>query len=204
MSAVKQIPPASVRNMPPLRDVLVRVFAPERIARGLVLEIASGSGYHASAFAAALPHLEWQPTDPDEGARASIAAYVADAGLANLRPPLALDVCDDRWPVRAAEAMVCINMIHISPWAATVGLFAGAKRTLRRGGTLVTYGPYAVDGDFQAESNIAFDQSLRARNPAWGVRDLKDILPLAEANGLLLAERVPMPANNHTLIFTHS
>jgi hypothetical protein len=202
MNDVKQIPPASVRNTPPLAEVLTRVFGPDRLAHGLVLEIASGSGYHASAFAAALPHLTWQPTDPDETALASITAYVADAKLANLKPPLALDVREERWPVPAADAMVCINMIHISPWAATTGLFKGAGRTLSAGRTLVTYGPYAINGDFQAESNVAFDQSLRARNAEWGIRDLKDVVPLAEANGLMLAERIAMPANNHTLVFT--
>jgi hypothetical protein len=202
MNDVKQIPPASVRNTPPLVEVLTRIFGPERLARGLVLEIASGSGYHASAFAAALSHLTWQPTDPDETARASIKAYVADANLSNLKPPLALDARDEHWPGPAADAMVCINMIHISPWASTVGLFRGAGRMLAVGRSLVTYGPYAIDGDFQAESNVAFDQSLRARNAEWGVRDLKDILPLAKANGLVLAERISMPANNHTLIFT--
>lgn len=202
MNDVKQIPPASVRNTPPLTVVLKRLFAPDRLTRGLVLEIASGSGYHASAFAAALAHLVWQPTDPDETARASIKAYIAEAGLPNLRPPLALDARDEPWPVPAADAIVCINMIHISPWASTVGLFKGAGRTLAAGRTLLTYGPYAFDGDFQAESNLAFDQSLRARNAEWGVRDLKDILPLATANGLALTERIPMPANNHTLVFT--
>jgi hypothetical protein len=200
MNDVKQIPPAGVRNTPPLIEVLTRVFAPARLARGLVLEIASGSGYHARAFAGALAHLDWQPTDPDAGALASIAAYVAEAGLANLRAPLALDVRTAPWP--AADAIVCINMIHIAPWSATAGLFAGAGRTLGRGRSLVTYGPYAVDGDFQAESNVAFDQSLRARNPEWGVRDLKDILPVAKEHGLALAERIEMPANNQTLVFT--
>lgn len=202
MNDLKQIPPASVRNTPPLLGVLTRIFSPARLQRGTVLEIASGSGYHASAFAAALPHLSWQPTDPDEDARRSIAAYVTDAGLANLRPPIALDVRDAEWPVRAAEAIVCINMIHISPWAATVGLFEGAGRTLSRGQTLLTYGPYAIDGDFQAQSNIDFHQSLRTRNPEWGIRDVSEIAPLAKAHGLVLSERIAMPANNHALIFT--
>lgn len=202
MTDAKQIPPASVRNTPPLLAVLTRVLAPDRLARGTVLEIASGSGYHASAFAAALPHLTWQPTDADAGARASIAAYVSEAGLANLAPPLALDVRDETWPLVAAEAVVCINMIHISPWTATVGLFKGAGRALARGHTLLTYGPYAIDGDFQAQSNVEFDQSLRARNPEWGIRDVKDILPLAATYGFDLIERIPMPANNHTLIFS--
>jgi hypothetical protein len=202
MNELKQIPPASVRNTPPLLEVLTRIFAPARLQRGTVLEIASGSGYHASAFAAALPHLTWQPTDPDEDARRSIAAYVTDAGLVNLRPPIALDVRDAGWPVRTAEAIVCINMIHISPWAATVGLFEGAGRTLSRGQTLLTYGPYAIDGDFQAQSNIDFHQSLRTRNPEWGIRDVSEIAPLANAHGLMLSERIAMPANNHALIFT--
>lgn len=201
MNDVKQIPPASVRNTPPLREILTRVLGPEALPHGCVLEIAAGSGYHAAAFAAALPHLAWQPTDPDESARASIAAYVADAKLANLRPPLPLDVCADPWPVTACDAIVCINMIHISPWAAAIGLFTGAGRTLAPGGTLITYGPYAINGDFQAESNVIFDQSLRARNPAWGIRDLADLMPLAGAHGLTLQERIPMPANNHTLVF---
>ena len=201
MNDLKQSPPASVRNTPPLLAVLRRALAPARLRAGTVLEIASGSGYHASAFAAALPHLAWQPTDPDEGARRSIAAYVTDAGLANLRPPLALDVRDAVWPVPAAEAVVCINMIHISPWAATIGLFQGAGRILSRDHTLLTYGPYAIDGDFQAQSNIDFDQSLRTRNPEWGIRDVKDIHTLAAAYGMDLLERIAMPANNHTLIF---
>lgn len=201
MNEAKQIPPASVRNTQPLREVLVRMLGPDQLPRGLVLEIAAGSGYHAAAFAAALPHLDWQPTDPDETARASIAAYIAEAGLPTLRPPLVLDASADTWPVPHADAMVCINMIHISPWAATVGLFAGAGRTLRAGGTLITYGPYVLGGDFQVESNLAFDQSLRARNAAWGIRDLNDIVPLARMHGLTLAERIAMPANNHTLVF---
>lgn len=202
MNYPKQSPPASVRNTPPLLAVLTRVLAPARLRAGTVLEIASGSGYHASAFAAALPHLVWQPTDADEGARRSIAAYVSDAGLTNLRPPLALDVRDGVWPVQAAQAVVCINMIHISPWAATIGLFAGAGRILSRDHTLLTYGPYAIDGDFQAQSNIDFDRSLRTRNPEWGIRDVNDIRPLAAAHGLELVERIAMPANNHTLIFS--
>lgn len=201
MSEIKQAPPASVRNMPPLREAMVRVLGPAEVPKGRVLEIASGSGYHAAAFAAALPHLTWQPTDPDADARASIAAYVADTALPNLEKPLALDVRASVWPVSDAAAMVCINMIHISPWAATEGLFAGAGRTLIAQGRLITYGPYVIDGDFQAESNVAFDKSLRTRNAEWGIRDLKDIVPLAAANGLTLVERLPMPANNHTLVF---
>lgn len=201
MNDIKQVPPASVRNTPPLLEVLTRVLGPNGTERLLVLEIASGSGYHAAAFAKALPHLDWQPSDPDEGARASIAAYVGEAALSNLRAPIALDVTRLPWPMARADAIVCINMIHISPWEATIALFKGAEQTLGKGGKLVTYGPYVLDGDFQAESNVAFDQSLRARNPAWGIRDLKDIEPLARAHGFSLAERIAMPANNHSLVF---
>jgi hypothetical protein len=201
MNDIKLIPPASVRNTPPLLEVLTRIFAPSRLPRGLVLEIASGSGYHAAAFAKELPHLVWQPSDPDQSARASIAAYVAECGLTNLLTPITLDVTRQPWPVDRADAMLCINMIHISPWETTEALFDGAQRTLAAGAVLVTYGPYVIDGDFQAESNVAFDQSLRARNPAWGIRDLKDVEPLARARGFSLAERIAMPANNHTLVF---
>jgi hypothetical protein len=209
MNDIKQIPPASLRNTPPLLEVLARVLAPDGSAPALVLEIASGSGYHAAAFAKALPHLDWQPSDPDEGARASIAAYITDAALSNLRAPIPLDVMHLPWPVVRADAVVCINMIHISPWDATVALFDGAQQVLAAGGKagggkLVTYGPYVLDGDFQADSNIAFDQSLRARNPAWGIRDLKDIEPLARARGFVLTERIAMPANNHTLVFART
>jgi len=201
MTEAKQTPPAGVRNMPYLREVLVNLMGPDRMSSGLVLEIAAGAGYHAAAFAAALPHLTWQPTDPDTTARASIAAYVAEARLPNLRAPLALDVCEAVWPVPRADGILCVNMIHISPWEATLGLFAGAGRALETGGLLVTYGPYAIDGDFQTDSNIAFDQSLRARNSAWGIRDLKDIVPLAASHGFSAPERLSMPANNHTLVF---
>ncbi len=201
MNETKQVPPAGVRNTPPLLEVLTPRLGPHRLSQGLVLEIASGSGYHAAAFAKAFPHLTWQPSDPDAGARASIAAYVADAGLANLSPPLELDVMRSPWPVARADAVVCINMIHISPWEATAALFAGAQLVLDTGGLLLTYGPYAIDGDYQAESNVAFDQSLRTRNPAWGIRDLKDITPLAARHGFDLQERIAMPANNHTLVF---
>ncbi len=162
-----------------------------------MLEIAAGSGYHAATFARALPHLIWQPSDADPAARESIAAHVAESVLPNLRPPLALDVCVGPWP--AADAVVCINMIHISPWAATEALFKGAKDSGAK--TIVTYGPYAIAGDFQADSNIAFDQSLRARNESWGIRDVNDVAATAATCGFRHDETVRMPANNLTLIF---
>ncbi len=163
-----------------------------------VLEIASGSGYHAATFAAALPHLTWQPSDADPSAHESIAAYVSHRGLPNLLPPLALDVSGP-WLATEADAIVCINMIHISPWAASEALFAGAARL--QSDVVVTYGPYSIAGDFRAASNVEFDASLKARNPAWGIRDVNDVARLAGRNGYRLDETEPMPANNLTLIF---
>ena len=188
-----QVHPASKRNAEPILGVLKAVLS----APAAVLEIASGSGYHAVTFARALPHLTWQPSDPDPAARESIAAHVAESGLANLRPPVALDVCVGPWP--AADAVVCINMIHISPWAATQALFKGARDMGAK--TIVTYGPYAIAGDFQADSNIAFDQSLRSRNESWGIRDVTDVARVAVSNGFRHDDTVRMPANNLMLVF---
>jgi cyclopropane fatty-acyl-phospholipid synthase-like methyltransferase len=192
-----QVPPASARNAAPILAVLRRVLA----GRTAVLEIASGSGYHAATFASGLAHLTWQPSDADPEALASIAAHVAAIGLPNLRDPVTLDVCSPTWPEADADAVVCINMIHISPWEATLGLFAGAKRLMPADGVVVTYGPYSIAGDFLAESNIAFDQSLKQRNPAWGIREVGDVAGAAAENGFRHEETVRMPANNLILIF---
>jgi SAM-dependent methyltransferase len=189
--------PATARNREPILEVL-RAHLPER---GLVLEIASGSGEHAVHFAAALPALTFQPTDPDEAALASIAAHRADAKLENLNAPLRLDVTEAVWPVAGADAILAINMIHISPWAATEGLMRGAGRTLRRGGVLYTYGPYRHEGEHTAPSNAAFDERLRAMNPAFGIRDWADVAAVASAHGLERVERIAMPANNQSLVF---
>ncbi len=189
--------PATARNRDPILAVLKRVL-PER---GRVLEIAAGTGEHAVYFARALGELEWQPTDPDPAARASIEAHRAEADLPNLRAPLELDVTSETWPLAQASAIVAINMIHISPIAAAEGLFRGAGALLPTGAPLVTYGPYKIDGAHTAPSNEAFDRSLRARDPSWGVRDLGELEALAEAHGLTLEERVPMPANNFTLVW---
>jgi SAM-dependent methyltransferase len=189
--------PHVARNREPILEVLRRVLPPQ----GLVLELASGSGEHAAYFAQHLPALSWQPTDPDAAALASIAAHRAAAGAANLLAPLRLDVTSERWPVGQADAVVCNNMIHISPWAATEGLIAGAGRIMRAGGILYLYGPYRIEGRHTAPSNQAFDASLRAQNPLWGVRDLTDVTALAERHGLVLAETVAMPANNLSVIF---
>lgn len=197
MSNDKRNAPAAERNRGPILEVLREVLP----AHGLVLEIASGTGQHAVHFAAALPHLEFQPTDVDPAALGSVQAWVADAGLPNVRPPVPLDVCEPRWPVEAADAIFCANMIHIAPWAATLGLFAGAERVLPLGAPLVLYGPFAFSGRFTAPSNEAFDQSLRGRDPAWGVRDLDDVTRIAEQHGLARERLVEMPANNHTVVF---
>jgi SAM-dependent methyltransferase len=185
------------RNRDPILDVLRRVLP----AQGLVLEIASGSGEHGVHFAKGLPALTWQPTDPDAAALASIAAHRADAALPNLLAPLRLDVTAESWPVERADALLCINMIHISPWAASEALFAGAARVLRPGGIVYLYGPYRIDGRHTAPSNEAFDAQLRAQNAAWGVRDLADVTALAKSCGLAFVETVAMPANNLSVVF---
>jgi hypothetical protein len=198
-------PPTAARSSPSTarnREPILEALAPRLPAAGLVLEIAAGAGEHALFNAAALPHLQWRPTDPDEAALASIAAWRDHAGTPNLLAPLRLDAADpDHWPVSAAAAVVCINMIHISPWAATEGLMAGAGRALPPGGALFTYGPYLEDGVETAPSNLAFDASLRSRDPAWGLRRVADVADAAHAAGLRLEERIAMPANNLMLVF---
>ncbi len=188
------------RNREPILEVLRRVLP----RQGLVLEIASGGGEHAAYFASNLSDVIWQPTDANSEMFESIAAHRAAAGVANLLAPLHLDVTSGQWPVERAEATVCCNMIHISPWAATEGLMAGAGRTLPRGGLLYLYGPYKIDGHHTAPSNQDFDTRLRAQNPLWGVRDLTDVSDLAKLNGLALEETVSMPANNLSVIFRHA
>lgn len=192
----KQYAPAAERNRDPILEVL-RTALP---ARGTVLEIAAGTGQHACHFAGHLPGLTWQPTDPDPAACASIAAWAAEARLPNLRPPLELDVTAPVWPVAAAAAIVCINMIHIAPWAACEGLMAGAGRLLPAGGPLVLYGPYRIDGAHTAPSNAAFDAWLKERDPSFGVRDMADVTAEAAQHGLAFERRVAMPANNFCLI----
>jgi hypothetical protein len=191
----RQFSPSTQRNRDPILDVLRRVLP----TQGVVLEIASGTGEHAAHIARTLPRLIWQPSDRDPEARISIAAWCG--GLANVRPPLDIDVTAESWPADRADAMVCINMIHISPWEATFGMLAGAGRLLPVGGILYLYGPYKRDGRHTAASNADFDASLRSRNPAWGVRDVVDVEAAALRQGLVLDEIVAMPANNLSLIF---
>ncbi|AMR81979.1 DUF938 domain-containing protein [Cupriavidus nantongensis] len=192
----RRMAPATERNREPILAVLRQVLP----ASGTVLEIASGTGQHAVHFAAALPGITWQPSDPDAAARASIAAWTAHAGLANVRAPLALDVCQQPWGIDAAAAVVCINMIHIAPWAAAEALFAGAGKLLGPGGVLFLYGPYRRGGAHTAPSNAAFDAQLRATDPDWGVRDMEAVVALGAAQGLRCDEPVPMPANNFCLV----
>ncbi|QMW21777.1 DUF938 domain-containing protein [Sandaracinobacteroides saxicola] len=187
--------PAALRN----RGAILEVIRPLLPAHGLVLEVASGTGEHVAHFAAALTGLRFQPSDPSDEARASVAAHCA--GLANVLPPLALDVALADWPVVAADVILCINIVHISPWAATEGLMAGAGRLLPAGGLLLLYGPFVRDGVALAPSNAAFDADLRARNARWGLRRVADVEACAAGAGLRLEGVVAMPANNLTLLF---
>ena len=189
--------PAAERNKNLILDA-IRSRLPHA---GVVLEIASGTGQHIVHFARALPALTWQPTDADDQLRAAAAERIRAAGLGNIHAPLRLDVLAPDWPVAHAAAIVCINMIHIAPWRATNGLLSGAARVLQRGAPLFLYGPFKRGGRHTAPSNEAFDESLRARNPEWGVRDLDHVEHCAEGHGFALAEVTTMPANNLTVAF---
>jgi len=189
--------PATQRNRDPILEVLRRVLP----SAGTVLEVASGSGEHAVFFADALPDLIWHPTDPDPDNRASIRAWIAQSGVTNVTVPADLDAAARAWPVTHADAIVCINMIHISPWAATLGLLAGAARTLPTGAPLYMYGPYRRNGGHTAPSNEIFDQSLRQQNSEWGVRVLETVADAAAEAGLTLDEVIEMPANNLSVVF---
>ena len=192
--------PSAARNRDAIRDALL----PALPADGAVLEIGSGTGEHVAHFAAAAPALRWLPGDPDAASRASIAAWTEHLGLNNIAAPHAIDAAaadwaDGRGPV---DAVVSINIVHISPFAAAEGLFSGAGRLLGEGGLLFLYGPFARDGVHTAPSNAAFDESLRARDPRWGVRDVeRDLVPLAGKSGLDLDRVAAMPANNLSLFF---
>jgi len=191
--------PATLRNRDPILAVLLRHLP--AIADMPVLEVASGSGEHALHFAAALPGLMFQPSDPDPAACASIDAWARLARLPNLRPALALDATAEEWPIEAAAAVLCINMIHIAPWAATEGLLRGAARLLPSGGPLYLYGPFRRGGHHTAPSNTAFDADLRARDPAWGVRDLEAVAEAAARGGFGPPLVEAMPANNLSVLF---
>jgi len=199
MNTARRFSPAAERNRDPILAVLRAAFP----ATGTVLEIASGSGQHAVHFAAALPGLTWVPSDPSAEARASIADYAAEAGLANLRGPLDLDVCAPAWwtgcdPV---DAVLCCNMVHIAPWEATLGLFVGLGHLVRPGGVVALYGPFSRDGAHTAPSNAAFDADLKSRDPRWGVRALEDVADVAADAGFVQTHIDAMPANNLTVRF---
>ncbi len=185
--------PATLRN----REAIAAVLIEELPVTGLVLEIASGSGEHVAHFAREFPGHEWQPSDPDAGARASIAAWTN--GLTNVVAALAIDAAATDWPIARADAVLCINMVHISPWAATLGLLAGAARVLAKGAPLIIYGPFRQAEVALAPSNAAFDESLKARDPRWGLREVEAVRDAAQ--GLTLTRIVEMPANNLTLVF---
>ena len=187
-------------NAQPILNVLRDVLP----ASGLVLEVASGSGEHALHFARAFPALAWQPSDPDFAALASIEAWRRAEGPPNLLPPVRLDAAASDWPVLHADAILCINMVHISPWAATLGLFAGAARLLACGGPLYLYGAFRRAGVETAPTNVAFDRSLKSRNPDWGLRDLEVVIAAAERESLSLDGIVEMPANNLSVVFRRS
>lgn len=190
--------PSTARN----RDPIWNVLAPQLPPAGLVLEIASGSGEHAVHFARlAGPALVFQPSDPSPDARASIDAWTAASQLPNIRPSLALDAVADAWPITHADAVLCINMIHISPWSATVGLLRGGARVLPAGGPLFLYGPYRRNGRHTAPSNEAFDADLRRRNREWGVRDLEAVAEIAAQAGFSPPRIEEMPANNLAVLF---
>lgn len=188
---------ACERNREPIAAMLATVQGFE----GDVLEIASGTGMHAAHFSAALPNVRWQPTDLQEDCLASIAAWREGADAESFREPIRLDVTEHPWPIDRADALFNANMVHISPWACTLGLFEGAQALLAPGAPLVLYGPFRVAGEVFAESNVRFDRSLQVRDPSWGVRDLDEVAAVATSKGFEIERRVAMPANNQILIF---
>jgi len=195
--------PSAARNAGPILKVLRRILP----THGVVLEIGCGSGEHAVYFAARMPTLTWLPSDPDPASRASTASRIGLKGLSNVQAPIDVDACSAVWGVEKLapfDAIVSINMVHIAPWAATVGLFSGAARMLRASGLLILYGPFMLSGKYNAPSNAAFDESLKARNPSWGLRDVTEIERVAAASGLKLRETIEMPANNMLIVFHHA
>lgn len=193
--------PATARN----RDAILEVLLPKLPKAGLVLEVASGSGEHVTHFAKyANARLQFQPSDPEPDARASIDAWVLELALTNVRPALALDTTSQEWGIEHADGVVCINMIHVAPWEAAIGLFRGAAKTLAHGGRLFLYGPFRCNGEHTAASNAEFDANLRTENPAWGVRDIEAVVALAQVHGFKKEATTKMPANNLWVEFVRS
>ncbi len=195
-SDARRTAPAASRNV----DHIVAVLEQWLPARGTIVELASGTGEHVVAFARHFPHLQWQPSDPNPDALRSIAAWRAVEGSANLAAPLALDARDGEWPMAHADALLSINMVHISPWAAALGLLDGASRLLEAGAPLILYGPWIEQEVEPAASNRAFDADLRNRDPEWGLREVETFADVATPRGLELIERRAMPANNLMLL----
>lgn len=200
MTDLRQFATSAQRN----RDVICDALAPHWPDEGTIVEIASGSGEHVIRFAAAAPHLRFQPSDPSAQARQSIDAWVEHEGLRNISAAANLDVTAPDWPVAEAAMIFCANMIHIAPWRATLGLMAGAGRTLRPGGMLWLYGPFIRDGVETVESNLEFDRWLRQKDPAFGIRHLREVSAIAAGEGLACTDLIEMPANNCLVRFDRS
>lgn len=192
----RQYAPATARNRRPILNVLRTVLP----SSGVVLEVASGTGEHIVHFARSFPNVNWQPSDTSDDARHSIEAWIATEGLANVRPPLHLDAASDKWPIDQASAIICINMIHISPWASTERLMQGAGRILAEGAPLYLYGPFRQAAKAMEPSNAAFDHALRSQDPRWGLRDLEAVINCAAVHHLALDQTLEMPANNLSVI----
>ncbi|WP_458098381.1 DUF938 domain-containing protein [Roseomonas sp. WA12] len=194
---VRKHAPATLRN----RDAIVAALRNWLPPQGLVLEIASGSGEHIAHFATLFPNLRWQPSDPDPHALASIEAWRRGSDAPNLLAPRFIDAAAAAWDVEAVDAVLCINMSHIAPWSATLGLIAGARRILATGEPLIIYGPFTQADAVTAPSNAAFDRTLRQRDQEWGLRAVEDVVKACQQSGFGAADIVSMPANNLSLMF---
>ena len=197
MTDHRQYAPATARN----RDFILDVLRDVLPTTGVILEIASGSGEHVVHFARNLPSLVFQPSDPEPDALLSVAAWMKAAEVTNVRAPIVLDASRSPWPIASADGIICINMVHISPWDASVGLIRGAAAILPPGSPLYLYGPYKRKGFATAPSNEAFDRNLRDRNPIWGLRDLEAIAAIAQSAGFSIPDITEMPANNLSIVF---
>jgi Protein of unknown function (DUF938) len=189
--------PATERNREAILSVLKSILP----MQGKVLEIASGTGEHITFWAPYFPELTWQPSDPDPMHLASIEGWIAQFTAANILPPIQIDVTKDAWSINSVEVILCVNMIHIAPWEACLGLLRGAQSLLSKGGLLYLYGPFKQQGKHTAPSNEAFDLSLRAQDPSWGVRELEAVIDSAQKHDLHLQQVIPMPANNFSVVF---
>lgn len=191
--------PAAERNKMPIWHVLETILP----KKGEILEIASGSGVHMATFAQFAPDIIWQPSDYHADSVRQMLADFGQLGLNNIKNPVRLDVCENIWPVENADGIICINMVHIAPWQASIALFKGAGRILKKGQWLYLYGPFFQKGESPAQGNMDFDQSLRERNSDWGIRDIEDMDKLAQENGFKRQSTIAMPANNLSLIYSN-